>query len=282
MVVRAGGVEVPNRSARTWTRQQLEKATAHRTDTPDRLYLDDIHEATALFQPRFDSIAYAPGRSEGHVTRLGQVLKRGAALDPVTIVAFGSEWFLVDGHHRLASYRAAHWDKPIPVQPVHSDTVGDDRIAWAIGLSLADNGKNRLSMSPEDKADAAWRMTVHSSASLSKSETANRCDVATSTVGNMRRVVKKLREYGVREPELERLGWRHAQSALKNHEEETTGKAGDWDEKRARILARKLAPVMETHPTAAQLAAALEAYEPGIVLQMQLAQAAESADDGDD
>ena len=281
-MVRSGGVEVPNRSARTWTRQQLERATGHRTDAPDFLGLDDIQEATALFQPRFDSIAFAPGRSGSHVARLGQVLKRGRALDPVTVVSFGQEWFLVDGHHRLAAYRAASWGKPIPVQALHSDTVGDERIAWAVELSLADNGKNRLSMSPEDKADAAWRMTVHSGATLSKLETADRCDVATSTIGNMRRVVKALRGHGVREPELERLGWRHAQSALKNHEEAPGSAVGDWDEKRARILARKLAPVMEAHPSALQLAAALEAYEPGIVLAMYLAQeTGESDGDGD-
>lgn len=265
-----GGVAVPNRSARVATRTKLAKTTSHRDDAPDHLPVSDIRQAPELFQPRFDSIAYAPGRSEAHVAELRQALGRGEKLDPVTVVAFGSEWFLVDGHHRIAAYRATERGDAVPVRVEHRDIDGEARVTWAVELSCAENKKAKLAMSREDKLDAAWRASVVDP-SLSKAQVASRYGVGSATVGNMRAALRELQQANVRQEELERMGWRHANSAARGLKGLKLGT--DWDDKQARLLARKLQPVMATKPSPAQLAAALEAYSPGIVELMQMAQA---------
>lgn len=264
-----GGVAVPNRGAWGATRAKLAKTDRHRVDSPHRVALADIREAPELFQPRFDSIAFAPGRSEAHVAELKQVLLRGEDLDAVSIVAFGRDWFLVDGHHRLAAYRSTGRAEPIPVRVEHSEAQGDSRVRWAVELSCGENKKSRLSMSREDKMDAAWRAGV-SGAEASKAEVAKLYGIGTATVGNMRAALRDLREDGVSQCELERMSWRNAQS--KRRARKGTGPDGDWSDRQARILAKKLKPAMAAKPSASQLAAALEAYSPGIVRAMQMAQ----------
>jgi hypothetical protein len=258
------GVAIPSRQARPSTRSRLEKIATHREDTPEHLDLGDIRQAPELFQPRFDSIAFAPGRSEAHITALVQALQREEALDPLKVVAFGNEWFLIDGHHRSEAYRTAGRTNRVPVSVEHSEANGRDRVQWAIALSCAENKKSHLSMSAEDKLDAAWRACVlDPDQTISKSKTATAYGVSIASVGNMRATLRTLLEAGERSEALEAMGWRKAKSLASARKGE--GGSADWDEAKARQLAMKLKPVMDTRPSAPELANALESFRPGIV-----------------
>ena len=126
-------VMAPRRDMAGKERMRLAKlsTTGSRSDTPDVLEIRQIKEMPNVFQPRFDSIWFAPGRSEGHVADLAKIPKAGRSLDPVTVMAFGQHWVLVDGHHRMAAYKEAGGPKAVPVVVLRSDLRGKDRVEWA-------------------------------------------------------------------------------------------------------------------------------------------------------
>lgn len=263
--------QLPNRQGASFAQRTLlqldrEPPTG---DSPDRLSKAAIWEEPNLFQPRYDSIAYAPGRSEAHVAALARTARTGAALDPVTIVAFGSRWYLVDGHHRLAAYGEAGWTTDIPVRPLHSPLRGAERIAWAIEQSLADNKKDRLNMGTADKVDAAWQAVAHGR-DRSKADTVRAFGVSDGLVANMRRVRRVLEELKV--PAATFASWRSAQSELRRLQGDEAAPRRDLEEAQRRKVAKGLAPVMEMRLSPGQLAEALEAFSPGIVEAMVAAQ----------
>ena len=246
-----------------------------RGDTPGSLPLRDIREAHDLFQPRHGSIAYAPGRSEGHIAALARTAKAGTELDPVTVAAFGNDWYLLDGHHRLAAYREVDWAKPIPVHALQSGLRGKERVEWAIERSYADNKKDRLNLSGEDKMDGAWRAVAHG-AELSVAHTALAYGVSGRTVANMRKARRALEAAGGH-PELMH-GWSMAQGELRHLNGKDMG-SSDFAERQRREAAKRLKSVMDMHLSPGDLAEALEAFSPGIVEAMALARAGSGDDD---
>lgn len=271
-------ISPPNRATSGRERKRLTEKVMlaeQRADCPDSLNISDIQQAPNLFQPRYESIAYAPGRSDAHITNLAQIARSGRALDPVTIMAFGTDWLLIDGHHRLAAYAAAKWKKPVPVIALHSDLCGAERVEWAVQQSYADNKKNRLSLSAGDKADGAWG-AVAREAKLSIAETAEAHGVSKRNVATMREVRRGL-VAGGGDP-LRMSGWRMAKMELKRLQDREAPSA-NLGERQRRILAKHLAPVMGMQVTPGQLAEALEAFAPGIVEAMALAYQLD--DDGD-
>lgn len=234
-----------------------------RTDTPVSLPIDQINLESSLFQPRYDSIAFAPGRSERHITQLASSPRAGHELDPVKVVALGDRWFLVDGHHRLDAYRTAGWTKPVPVTVLQSDTTGDARIDWAIRESVRDNHKSKLPMSETDKMDAAWSGTVRRD-SLSISKTAAAYGVSERSAANMRKTLKELEEAGASLDHIR--SWIAAKGELKRlRGAEGTAGGYDFDARHKDELARKLKNAMDMVRSPRLLAEVLEAYEPGIV-----------------
>lgn len=274
---------VPNRSSRPQRRTALLKLAKRppRDDQPSHLLVSEIKLEPSLFQPRWESIAYAPGRSEGHIAQLARVAKGRQALDPVKVAAFGDAWYLLDGHHRLDAYGVAGWTKPIPVEVRHSPLTGEARIAWAVRESVSDNQKNRLAMSDADKRDAAWAAVVRGD-ELSKSETAGTYGISVRSVATMRETHRELDAAGV-DPEA-LYGWRQAQSELRGVRGSEGGDPRDLEERRLTEVSRKLKGVMQMRLPPRLLAQALEAYEPGVVEMMALAQriAAEEGEGDDD
>lgn len=270
-------IDLPRRELRDSRRQAMAKlcGTSSRDDTPSHLALDAIKRETSLFQPRFDSIAYAPGRSDAHITHLAKVAKAGGELDPVKVTAFGNEWYLLDGHHRLEAYRAAEWTRPVPVEVRHSELVGDERVAWAIQESVEENKKNHLAMSEADKLDAAW-WAVARNDELSISATAKLYGVSDRSVANMRKARSILTEAGVPLDRHPVLSWSSAREEAKRIGADEKP-SRDWDaaaheERVKRRAAKKLRGVMDMGLPARMLAEVLEAYEPGIVESMSRAQ----------
>ena len=259
----------PAETAPTFARMAKEADREPRADRPAALPATQIVEEPALFQPRHDGIAYAPGRSEAHIAKLAKQPRSGHPLDPVSVVAFGSTFYLVDGHHRIKAYQAAGWSKDIPVEVLASDLSGAERVEWAIGLSCADNGKERLPLDDRDKCTKAWQATARGGDG-SKEDLAQRYHVSTSTIATMRKTKRLLEEAGENPEHC--ATWDQARRRVR---ELQGGQAGqgedDWDAKQLQRLARRLQPVMEMKPSPRQLLQALEAYDPYIITRLEYA-----------
>jgi hypothetical protein len=62
-----------------------------------------------------------PGENEGarddHIQTLANAIRDTAKpLDPILVFAVGDAFYVVDGHHRLAAYDTAQWQKAIPAR----------------------------------------------------------------------------------------------------------------------------------------------------------------------
>ena len=275
-------VYAPNRAMAAKERANLLKLEARgsRADQPSLLALADLREAPALFQPRHDSIAYAPGRSEAHIAGLARAAAGGNDLDPLTVIAFGRHWFLVDGHHRHVAYTTAGRQEPVPVNVLVSTLREEDRVAWAVDASFADNRKNRLNLSATDKVDGAWRAVAQADG-RSKRAVADAYGVSESLVADMRRTKRGLDERNAYIGHLHRWAQARGELAYLKDGESAEDRSDGWD-RAQRILAMRLKPVMEMRPSPGQLAAVLEEFEPGIVQAMALAPADDGGPDVDD
>lgn len=259
-------IEVPNysRNAEAFAAMAREAVVEPRQDQPECLPIEAIMQAPDLFQPRHDSIAYAPGRSEGHISALAKEPKAGRPLDPVTVVDMGGKWFLVDGHHRMQAYRRAKWKREVPVNVVQSNLQAAERVEWAITLSIAENAKAKLGLVEADKMARAWQAVAReapgSIAGLSKTY-----GVSERTIANMRKVRATLADAG---KDLELTpSWSAANRAFRELEGlQSSGK--DWDEAQRRQVAKRLKSVLEMRPDAAMLLELLEANNPYILEEM--------------
>jgi hypothetical protein len=214
------------------------------------------------------------------VGRLARIARSGSELDPVKIVAFGPDWYLVDGHHRLEAYGVAEWTDPIPVDARHSELTGNARISWAIRESVEDNKKNRLAMSDTDKMDAAWACVARGD-ELSIRDTAVACEVSERSVATMRKTAKDLRDADV---PLDRIAsWQAAKrEALLLGDEGGGSGTFDLEDKKRREAARRLKGAMQMDLPPRLLAEVLENYSPGIVDMMALALKLQRDDGGED
>jgi hypothetical protein len=207
------GLDTPLRAGAEYSRRQLltqDKASRELLETqPETLDLADIKESEEVFQQRGNSLTFAPGYSEDHIRYLCKCLGSGEKLDPVSIIAFGSHWYLVDGHHRLEAYRRRGIATSIPVRALKSDLRGEERISWAVEQSVSENRKNRLNLSNSDRLDAAWRGTLRDT-KRSKKEAADLYGVGTTSIASMRSSARKLREEGFSDIQLEDWPWRRA------------------------------------------------------------------------
>lgn len=258
-------VDRPQREAFTFYRSQLlalEKQPRP-TATPSHLPLERITVYDVLFQPRETSLVYRAKASQRHVETMARVVSEGSELDPIVVVAFGPQYVLIDGHHRLEAYQEAAYASPVPVQVIESELTGEERITWAIRLSASLNSKNKLAMSDQDKMDVAWRLTVVGG--LSKREVAKDAGVGTRSVANMRSVAAALRELGHQDHQLYSYTWHRATFELRKAQGQAEGEASpDALERRLRRLVQALSPALEANYSAPELLAALEQLRPGI------------------
>jgi hypothetical protein len=278
--------DVPNRGLAPKARAALIKLSAKgsRTDTPNVLPLGSLKLATELFQPRFESMAFAMGRSHAHIDALAKIVRRGGDLDAVTAIAFGQGWYLINGHHRVKAYTAANRVSPIPVQVLHSELAGAERVAWAIKVSVVENNKNSLNMSTADKRDTAWRAVMMGEEG-SKNDAAKVHDVSEGLIAKMRVVKRELEGFGRRTHFDAGLlhTWAGARGELAQLTMEDTSEAQDgFEEQQRRELAKRLDGAMKMCPTPGLLAQVLEAFEPGIVAAMMLSWVNDDDDDIDE
>ncbi|ESX22141.1 plasmid partitioning protein ParB [Mesorhizobium sp. LSJC255A00] len=172
------------REAVAWLR--AEAGQDARTAKPRRLPLGHILVAPAVFQVRTG--AAAGGVTEPlHVQALQRALEAKhedvRVLDPVTVYAVGKGAYCIDGHHRLAAYRAAKVKGSVPVEWFEGS------LAEAIAEAAKRNQKVKLPMTQTERLEAAWRLVILGA--HSKRKTAEASGVSERTVANMRALYRQ-------------------------------------------------------------------------------------------
>jgi hypothetical protein len=198
-----------------------------------------------------------PGKhiSEAHIGQLAKVPQQGRSLDPILVWWDGSGWTCVDGHHRIEAYR--HAGNPNPVVPVQ---VFKEDLPAALARAAESNSHDKLMMSPREKTEAAWRLTL-APARLSIAQVAGASGASRRSVAYMREVKAELHRR-FPENDLSELSWNDARMKARGEEREDT----DWDAQVERE-AQQFADVLSRHlgtrgrQRKESLARALELYD---------------------
>jgi hypothetical protein len=153
-------------------------------EVPAMFPLKHIHVADRVFQWRLPHEDVAA--KEGHIHNLARALQDDTPFDPILVFPAGKQVYVIDGHHRLAAYRAVKWSKPVPVE-AFTGTLGDAQLA-----ALTLNVKDKLPMSRDEKAEAAWRLVKTGKFKVSKIK--DTTTVSRSNIYNMEHVFQQLRD----------------------------------------------------------------------------------------
>ena len=75
-------------------------------DDPKRIHLEKIRMAHSVFQPR-QFLEGSVGHSEEHIQKLVEAIfnEPSHTLDTITVWWSGEKWRVIDGAHRLITYR---------------------------------------------------------------------------------------------------------------------------------------------------------------------------------
>ena len=137
---------------------------------------------------------------------------------PILVFSVGDAFYVVDGHHRLAAYDTAQWQKPIPA------TVFEGTLEAAADAGRAGNIRDKLPMSRNDKREAAWTL-VKRDPPRTRDWISGETTVSPSSIDGMRRVLKALKANGVDKEAID--GMTYAQ-ALGKMSADNDAK-GDWE-----------------------------------------------------
>jgi hypothetical protein len=249
------------------TLQELEEAQRReqrREDRPKQLWLSDLHVAEDVFQWRSkrDDIV----RQQAHVQELARVLAaHGRALDALLVTAVGRRFFVIEGHHRLKAYHAVKWERRVPVKYFEGN-LKDARLK-----ALTCNVKDKLSMLPQEKSEAAWCLVVEdiegstgtphgAGKAWSKQAIADATTVSPRTVSNMRQIAF---EY----PETRNGTWAQARRRTGPQQDPDH----DWKLEKARKMAeqmlRNVGPLFKNPELAAMALAAASPELPGKLIE---------------
>ncbi|SBV99217.1 ParB domain protein nuclease [uncultured Alphaproteobacteria bacterium] len=192
-----------------------------------QLPLDEITLLPELFQPR--------GVSEQHVSELMRKPKSGHTLDPLTVFQVGRKAYLIDGHHRIAAYQRAKFEKPVPV------VFFDGTVEQAVLEAGRANSKAKLSMSTQERMNFAWRLVRIGT--YSKTEITEAASVSDGQVAAMRRVLKAL---GDEAHDFDSWMKAKRQAEGKGNLEFSDEDIATWKEAAAQSMADRLAKALST------------------------------------
>lgn len=198
---------------------------------------------------------------EEHIIDLARALQElGRPFLPILVFPIAQEFYVIDGHHRLAAYQTAKWKHEIPVE-VFQGTLHEARLE-----ALKRNSKNKLRMTKSDKTEAAWRLVT--TTELSIRETSILTTVSPRQVSYMRAVWKRrsadlewkesiegllwrqvLRMEGLTKPTMEHEDWIETE-AQKMVDALLKAKIGQGLMKNPDITARALAKINADLPKA--------------------------------
>ena len=228
----------------------LEKERATGRATPEGLItylrLRQIALASSVFQARQLQDFYEQSMSDAHSETLKACLKASPTqtLEAVVVWWSGKRWIALDGHHRVEAYRRLERDTKGTLQRIPVVTF-EGSLEAAIAKSIELNARDKLPMTYDDKANAAWRLIAEGS--LSKSEISRVTTVHRNTLTTMG---KKLDSFKQKHPisykdEALVLTWNEArrlevgQQELGDFEEYEQRKAHEWCKSFRKILGRK-------------------------------------------
>ncbi|MEQ9245097.1 MAG: hypothetical protein RLO21_03840 [Nitratireductor sp.] len=157
----------------------------------DRVRVENVKVAPALFEARSSGREHDHGGQTGHAWLLERALRAKPSdaqeFDPITVFEIAGDDFCVDGHHRLAVYRAVlGGDATIPVVRI-GGTLGD-----AIAASVQANTKLFLQMNHAERQEAAWKLVKIGHGS--KREQAEMSGMGETFIAKLRRLKRKLEE----------------------------------------------------------------------------------------
>src|SRR5690606_32436476 len=185
--------------------------------------------------------------------------------DPITVWWSGMHWYVLDGHHRLAAYREVERQGKISIGTVPvRGFVGS--LLKAIAESTRLNAKDKLAMTPEDKANRAW-LFVAMRENLSKREIASLCKVGTATVARMSKQLGVIMEALNSAPELElepvNMTWDEAMKFRCKQKSFND----DWELQQAREWAKRMGKTFGNKPVSQPeiFALAIELYSPSLL-----------------
>lgn len=211
-------------------RERLQSAEASETSAnPDEvvgLKRSHIRVAERVFQWRVPERNMLP--RDDHILDLARALRDGAQLPPILVFPVGREYYVMDGHHRLAAYDTAGWTKPIPAR-VFSGTLRE-----AERVALRSNNRNQLNMTRRDRTSAAWRLVKEEYPGDSIASIAEDSGASKSRVSDMRAVLKKLKDMGVDAEDIADASWDMARIIANGRTEES--QLEDWLEAEANKL----------------------------------------------
>lgn len=203
------------------------------------VHLNKLNTDEGTFHPRLEGI------NESHVRALQDVLQHGQPLDPIEVwkdPATGS-LIVADGHHRLEALRRHDSAQRVSVL-VYSCSK-----SHALLIPMRENGKTRLALTYDERANWAWKLTVEGTGS--KSVVAASCGVSGSTVAHMRRLKTEILKTDGDLPD----SWREAQQHGKDPVEWSDEEREAWEEELVQQhmtqYGTSLSHLMGKHPSAA-------------------------------
>lgn len=176
---------------------QLEKERATGRATPSglitNLHLRQIALASSVFQARQLQDSYEQYLSDAHSETLKVCLKASPTqtLEAIVIWWSGKRWIALDGHHRVEAYRRLARDTKDNLRRIPVVTF-EGSLEAAIAKSIELNARDKLPMTYDDKANAAWRLIVD--AALSKSEISRVTTVHRNTLTAMGKALNSIKE----------------------------------------------------------------------------------------
>lgn len=216
--------------SKTLAQLRKENGRAPQPKQASHLALKQIKTAEGVFQPRNINETYLA--SDGHVKLLVDAVKQNgaAAFDPLTVWWSGSNWYVIDGHHRLMAFETALRDQPnlkIESVPV---AVFAGSLNEAIIQSVALNAKDKLPMRKADKLERAWKLVCLDDG-MSKRQIHDATTIAERTIATMRTRRKEIVERG--EKPLE-WAWSDVLADKRPEQYDET-----WEEKQAQDWVRR-------------------------------------------
>lgn len=175
----------------------LEKERATGRATPEglitNLHLRQIALASSVFQARQLQEPYQQYLSDAHSETLKTNLKASPTqtLEAIIVWWSGKRWIALDGHHRVEAYRRQERDAKGTIQRIPVVTF-EGSLEAAIAKSIELNARDKLPMTYDDKANAAWKLIVEET--LSKSEISRVTTVHRNTLTAMGKALNSLKQ----------------------------------------------------------------------------------------
>lgn len=173
-------------------------SNAQKIKKPRALKLTEIILRPDIFQQRMDQDEDRL-RKDQHIENLVRSIKFKSNLDPILVLPYMGQFVCIDGHHRIAAYKAAKIKDNIPVE------VFEGTFKEALEVSLTQNIKDKLSMTRSEKTEAAWRFLNTGMYTWKELISISGCGR-----GTIQRMSKRIKDMSMMGIEAESLTWENA------------------------------------------------------------------------